>query len=65
MSTTNPKQVESFIPMDASTTELRCPECNKLLAKANLTPGSKVEIMCPRWKAHENKEIKLMRFCQA
>jgi phage FluMu protein Com len=51
--------------MDASTTELRCPECNKLLAKANLTPGSKVEIMCPRWKAHENKEIKLMRFCQA
>ena len=26
--------------------ELRCPHCNRLLGKADLAPGSKVEISC-------------------
>lgn len=38
--------------------ELRCPHCDRLLGKADLMPGSRVEIQCRTKKCKEmNKSV--------
>jgi phage FluMu protein Com len=31
--------------------QVRCPDCGRMLAKARLTPGSRIEIQCKHCKA--------------
>lgn len=38
-----------FIPINRNS-ELRCPECNRLLSLGTLVLGSRIEIKCPRCK---------------
>lgn len=33
--------------------ELRCPNCNRLLGKVDLMPGSRIEILCRTKKCKE------------
>lgn len=28
--------------------EIRCPDCNRLLMKGELAPGSRIQVKCPR-----------------
>jgi phage FluMu protein Com len=39
--------------------ELRCPKCNRLLGKADLMPGSRLEIAC---RSKECKDTKIIQF---
>ena len=41
--------------------ELRCPHCNKLLGKADLMSGSKIEIAC-KTRACKNAKKNIIQF---
>lgn len=60
-----PRNDEVYIPI-AKDQELRCPTCNKLLAKGTLGKQGKLEILCPRWKTHsgDHQECEATKLCR-
>lgn len=44
--------------------ELRCPHCKKLLGKADMLPGSKVEIACRNQECKKEKHNVIQFFAK-
>lgn len=45
-----------------TTSELRCPECNKLLMKGSFKAGTQVDVRCPNNKCKHHKKSLILVF---